>query len=276
MRLIKYLFYGLVSGFSELIPVSGLAHQQLMQYILGIEAEQPLLHLMIHIAILLSILVGCFPTLSRLHRESRYQKRHRGRRTGNRDMRSAYELRMVKTAVIPMLLLMLLYTYFSETTFDLVSLTFTCMVSGAVLIITDYMRHGNKDSRHISALDAIILGVGCALSVIPGISRVGMSLSISTARGADKTHGYNWALLLSIPAVVLFLVFDGISLFTAGVGSLSFVLLLIYFAAAAAAFAGGYAAITFINYLAVRTGFAGIGYYNLGVGIFSFILFLIT
>lgn len=276
MRLIKYLFYGFVSGFAELIPVSGLAHQQLMQYTLGIEDGQPVLDLLIHIAILLSVFVGCLPTLSRLRKERHYQRRHREARTRNRDMRSAYELRMVKTAVVPMLLIMLLYTYLSAAAFNLVTLIFTSLLSGAVLLITDYMRHGNKDSRHISALDAILLGIVSGFSIIPGISRVGMSLSFTTARGADQKHGYTWALLLSIPVLVLLVILDGIALFTAGAGVLSVLLTLIYLAAAVAAFAGGYAGITFINYLAVRTGFSGLGYYNLGVGIFSFILFLIT
>lgn len=276
MQLLNHLFYGFVSGVTELMPVSGIAHQQLTRYLLGMNTRESLLDFLVHIAIVFSIVIGSYGTLSRLRRERKRSRKYGSGGKHPRDMKSVYELRLVKTASVIMILGYLVLYYFGFQSFNLVTLTITFILTGIIGVIVDYMRHGNKDARHVSSLDAVGIGFVSALSAFPGISRIGMTLSYTTARGADRVSAYHWALLLSIPALVLMAVLDAVGIFTAGVGTVSFGLILCYFAAAAAAFAGGYAAITFMNYLAVRMGFSGIAYYNLGAGIFSFILYLIT
>ena len=69
---------------------------------------------------------------------------------------------------------------------------------------------------------------------------------------------------------------DILALITGGPGTISFLMILFYLLAALFAFAGGYAAISFMRYLTVKTGFSGIAYYNAGVAVFSFVLYLIT
>lgn len=274
MRLIRYLIYGFVSGFSELIPVSGQAHQYLLQYIFGMDTREPILDFLVHTAILAAIFVGNYPALARLRRDMRLQRKRRKMRSA--DMRGIYDIRISKTASFIMVIGLLTYTFVNKVQTNLVLLIFTSIISGAVLLLSDHMRQGNKDSNHFSVINAIVLGIAGAFSAIPGISRVGMTLSAATACGADKNNAYHWVLLISIPAIVVFMVLDLFTLFTVGVGTISFLIVLFYLLAAAAAFAGSYAAITFMRYLCVRIGFSGIAYYNIGVGIFAFVLYLIT
>lgn len=274
MRLLHCILYGFIYGFSELIPVSGRAHQQILQYIFGMDTNEPILDFLVHTGVLLAVIVGDFPAISRLRRDRRLYRRTP--KSHSRDMRGIYEIRIVKTASVLMIIGLLLYTFLGKDETSLVMLAITSIFSGGILLITDHMPQGNKDSRSISALDAVSIGLGCALSAVPGISRVGMTLSISSARGAEKSYAYHWALLLSIPALIVYMGLDILFLFTVGPGTVSFLLVIYYLLSAAAAFAGGYAAISFMRYLTVRTGFSGIAYYNIGVALFTFILYLIT
>ena len=271
MKILLYMFYGFACGFTELIPVSGQAHQYILQYVLGIDNSAPVLDMLVHFAILAAIFVGNFSVLSRLRRDIRLHKKKR-----LQDLRGIYDIRISKTASILMVIGMFAYTFYGKWQASLDLLIFTSLFSGAVLLVADHMRQGNKNSSNFSVLNAIAIGFGCAFSAIPGISRVGMTLAIATGCGADKSCAYHWALLISIPALVIFIVLDLLTVFTVGVGTITLFLILAYILAAGAAFVGAYAAISFIRYLCVRTGFSGVAYYNIGVAVFSFVLFMIT
>lgn len=276
MKLLTYLVYGLISGFSELVPVSAPAHRQLMQYIFGMDGNTALLNVFVHIGVLLSVLVALRETISRIRREKALVHSAKRKRSGNYDMRAVYDLRIVKTAALPMIIGFVLYAYFGNNTLRLVPYCLMFLLSGCILLLSDHMRQGNKDSRHVSALGAISIGITSAFSAVPGISRIAAGTFCCSLIGTDRSNAYLWLVLLSVPALIVFIFLDVIAAFAIGAGSISFVFILLCMVAALAAFGGGYAAITFMNYLAVRVGFSGFAYYNFGAGIFSFILYLIT
>ncbi len=276
MKLLTYLVYGLISGFSELVPVSAPAHRHLMQYIFGIDGNTAVLDIFVHIGVLLSILTAFRTTFSRICRDRILTGGVRGKRPGSYDMRTVYDIRIVKTAALPMIIGFILYAYFGSNTIMLVTYALMFFLSGCILLLSDHMRQGNKDSRHISALGSIGLGIGCAFSAIPGISRIAAGTSCSIAIGANKSNAYTWAVLLTVPALIAFILLDVFGAVAIGAQTISFVFILLCVVSALAAFAGGYTAITFMNYLSVRAGFSGFAYYNFGVGFFSIILYLIT
>lgn len=272
MGFLQAIIYGFVSGFTELIPVSGPAHQQITKYLFGLDMHQPILDLLVHIATLAAVIAGSFNTITRLRRERNSRlNRRRGKKASG-----FYDLRILRTAAIPMVIAIILYGFLAKQSLRLPLIAIGSLLFGAVLLIVDHMRHGNKTSQNISPLDSLAMGFGCALAVIPGISRVGMAMSVSIARGADKNHAYTWALLLTIPALIVLCILNLISIFTTGIGAISFVLFLLYLVAAIFAFLGGYCAISIFHNLSQRIGLSGYAYYSIGLAIFSFILYLIT
>ena len=98
----------------------------------------------------------------------------------------------------------------------------------------------------------------------------------TTMRGVDRNHALNWAFLLSVPALLLFMFFDIVNLFTIPLGAVSFVSVLLYFVSAIAAYCGGYLSVLMMRYLAVHTGYAGFAYYSWGAAMFTFVLYLIV
>jgi len=128
----------------------------------------------------------------------------------------------------------------------------------------------------MTGLDGLLFGFFGALSALPGISRVGIMNAYGLARGTDRRDTLNWILILSLPALGMFLCFDVVNMFSYGLGSVSLVIIFGYLLSAAAAFCGGYFSIVFIRFLSVHTGFAGFAYYSLGTALFSFVLYLIA
>lgn len=274
MTILESILYGLISGFAEFLPVSSQAHQAMFMKLTGLDAREPVRDLMVHIAVIMALFTGCRALFSRLHREKKLAAR--GRRGRTYASRGLYDLRLVRTATVPLLIGLLLYVSTSRFELSLVYMALFFALNGIILIVPEYMHRANKDGRSMTGLDGIIIGLCGALSALPGISRIGTMCAYASARGADKQHVLNWVLLLSIPALLLFCGFDVLQLFSAGISTVSVPIIFGYILSALAAYCGGYFSIILIRFLTVRTGFAGFAYYSWGVVLFSLILYLIT
>lgn len=274
MSVFESIIYGIVSGLTEFLPVSSQGHQAIMLRLFGQDTREPIRDLLVHIAILAALIFSCRSMLIRLRREHMIMSRSRRKRTY--DFNGIYDLRLIKTAVFPMMIGLIAYSRTIRFESQPLYLALFFLINGMILIIPEYARQGNKRGRSMSGFDGILLGVFSALSSIPGISRVGSGMCIASLRGADRVHNLNWALLLSIPALVIWIVLDFVHIFTIGVGNLTFISILTYMLSAIFAFAGGFMGVSFVRFLSEKAGFSGFAYYSWGAAMFTFVLYLIA
>lgn len=276
MRFLESLIYGLISGLAEFLPVSTQAHQVLCMQIFGTYQREPIRDLFVHIALIAALLTAGSSLFNRISREQKLS-RHAGRgKLRQATARTLLDLRLVRTAAVPMLLLMLLYLAFNKWEAKPVVVAIILIFNGLVLILPEYMRHGNKDARSISRMEAILIGIASGISALPGMSRIAGCVSASTACGADKSNSVNWALLLSLPALVLFVLFDFVNLIVLGTGGMTFLVFLGYLVSALTAYVGGYFSIMLFRFLSEKAGFGAFAYYSWGAALLLFILYLIT
>lgn len=273
---LESLVYGLLSGFSEIVPVSSQAHSTLLLRLFGVDVVNPVMGLLVHGAILLAILSGQRHQIQRLMRERRLSQAPKRRRKRQPDPKSLMDIRLLKTAIVPLLLCFLPYRMAEKLGQDLLWLSALLILNGVILYIPQHLPTGNKDSRMLSPMDGMLLGFVGGLGILPGISRIGACASAAEARGADRQYALDIALLLSIPVLGLLLLADLLSIVAAGLAGFSLILLIKSILAAAAAYIGAYFGIISMRFLAVKTGFAGFAYYSWGAALFTFILYLIV
>ncbi len=274
MNYIHSIFYGLISGLAEFFPVSSAAHQLLYTNLLNFQSG-PLFALAIHTGMLFALLLRCRSRLGAIRRERRLARLARRRRRRDPDLRLLLDGQILKTAAVPMLLGMLFYEQACRVGSRLYILALFFILNGIVLFLPQLMPTGNKDSRSMVRLDGLLLGICAAVSVFPGLSRVGFVTAAGTCRGVDRPYITELALLLSVPALLCMLVLDGIAVATSGaISAIALTLMPELLLAAAAAAVGAYLSIGAMRFLAIRTGFGGFSYYCWGLAMFSFILFL--
>ncbi len=276
MNFWESILYGFISGFSELTPVSTQAHQGVMLYLFGMDTRLPFLDFCVHIGMILGLLVSLRTLLSRLRRDRKVFERSHHKRVRKQLPTGIYDLRIVRTAALPMIAGLLLYFACRKVEHNLVLLSAFMLLNGFFVILPEYMRLGNKDARGISGLDSLGLGIAGAASVVPGISRIGTTMGFSLFRGADRQNAYNWALLLSIPAILMFTGFDVLQLISGGFGSMTASVVICALSACVFSFFGSCSAVAFMRYLMVNLGCSGFGYFSVGAAIFTFIIYLIT
>lgn len=276
MSIIQSLIYGLVTGVAEFLPLSSQAHQVILRYMFGVESRNFLQEFLVHIGILLAVIFCCHDTINRFRRQSSVFVTVKHRKKRKQDSLDYYNLRLLKTASFPLVIGLagLFATVKIEN--NLLTLIALFIVNALILFLAAHSHQGNRNAKTMTGLDGIIMGILGSLSVFPGISRFGIVSTYTILRGVDIKNATNWAVLISIPALIFFVIFDVVGIVTVGIGTVSISILIGCILSSIAAFCGAYLAISVMLTILNYSGFSYFAYYSIGVAFFTFILYLIT
>lgn len=266
--------YGFLAGIADILPVSAPAHTTLLKALMGEGSVPPAMQLLMDIGILVGLYYCCQTHIIRILRAvklSRVPKRHRKRPL---DTRSLMELQMFKYMVIPVALALLFHSKVSGLTQNLLAMSALLLVNGILLYFPQFLPGGNKDARNMTPADSLLVGLGGAAGVLPGISSIGAAGSLAIARGADKRFALDMALLLAMAVSAVRIVLDFFSIFSTGLNLGGFMGFLNAISAGAAAFGGVFLGVRFMRKMMEGKGFAPFALYSWGAGLFAFILYI--
>jgi undecaprenyl-diphosphatase len=72
----------------------------------------------------------------------------------------------------------------------------------AVFVVAERMASQDRPERSLTVGDALFIGVGQCLALIPGVSRSGATISAGLVRGLDRVSATRLSFLLGIPALL--------------------------------------------------------------------------
>ena len=270
------VLYGLFSGLTDILPVSAQAHKTLMLKFFGIKGDMALLDLLIHLAVALALYIHCRDQLVRMIRAKTLSRVPKKKRKRPLDMRSLMDLSLLKTMLVPVILGLLLYRKASGMQGNLILLSVFLLINGILLYVPQFLPSSNKDSRTLSRVEGLLMGLGGAVSVIPGISAIGAANSIGSVCGVERTYGLNMTLMMDLFLTVGLLVYDVMGIMTAGLGTLSVLIVLRYLMTTVIAFCAATLGIRMMRQLAENQGYAVFAFYCFGLALFTFILNLMA
>ena len=108
---LQSLLFGLVSGLTDILPVSAQAHRMLMFKFFGVKSAGNLLTLLLHLSVLAALYLssrGQFVKINRARALARVPKRKRKRPL---DVRSMMDWSLIKTMLVPTILGLFLYQW---------------------------------------------------------------------------------------------------------------------------------------------------------------------
>lgn len=268
------LILGLISGFAEVLPVSGQAHRLVLLKMLGTNSDPAALRLMIHMGIIAALYFYCKGHIVRMMRAQRLVRIPKSRRKRPLDTDALMDFSLLKTTLIPIVLAFLLYGEVSFLSKNIMYVAGLLFVNGIILYIPQYLPGSNKASGAMSRIDSLYLGLGGALGTLPGISGIGAAVSVASVRGMDLKKALDLALLMNIPVNIGFALFDLIDLLKGGAGSLSFGFLIFCVFAGLAAFLGLALGIRMLKKITENAGYGVFAFYCWGAAMLTFILYL--
>ncbi|MFK7911521.1 MAG: undecaprenyl-diphosphate phosphatase [Akkermansiaceae bacterium] len=195
MEVWKAIIVGVVQGLAEFLPISSSGHIVLTQYLLGIRetggAHQPDLafEVILHVGTLVSVLIYFHKSLWRLV-ESLYTK----------DMiDERKKIMWLAVATIPAVIAALAFEdFFDAVPGKPVVVSALLFVTGLILFIPRLVKPG---SGEVGLKGSIIMGVGQAFAILPGISRSGSTIAAGLMSGAKAEKAAEFSFLMSIPAI---------------------------------------------------------------------------
>jgi len=192
--IIKMIIIGLVQGFTEPIPVSSSGHVMIASEILGLGEQGFTFAILTNTASLIAILFIYRKDIARLAVNSILYLKTKNTRYRS-DFRFVF---FIVVGTIPAGVLgVLLSDYLSESV-SMTTIAMMLFVTGIALWLIRN-RKGKKDESDITIKDALIVGLGQAVALTPGISRSGATIISSIAVGMKQDTALRFSFMLYIP-----------------------------------------------------------------------------
>ncbi|MFC4077810.1 undecaprenyl-diphosphate phosphatase [Salinithrix halophila] len=207
-EILKFLVLGLIQGVTEPIPVSSSGHLLLAYHYfgLGVDGQKGLgFAVLVNFASLLSVLVIYRKDLVRLVLNTlSYVK--------DRDPDNKTDFRFVCYLILGTIpagvLGVLCNDAIEENLTSVKVIGITLLVTGIALYIIRNLR-GRKKDGDLSVKDALLIGLGQAVALIPGISRSGATIVAGMLLGMRQETALRFSFLLYIPVSLGGMILEG-------------------------------------------------------------------
>lgn len=273
---LQSILFGLVSGAADIIPVSGQAHRLLLLKFFGVNQMPNLLALVLHLSVAAALYLssqGQFVRMNRARALARIPKKKRKRPL---DTRSMMDWSLIKTMLVPTVIGLLLNSRVRGWSVNMFLIAGMLFLNGLILYIPQFLPTSNRDSRTLTRLEGVLLGLGAGASVLPGISTVGIMVSIASVCGIERLYGLNMTFIVKLFFLIGLMVYDVLAIITDGLGGLTVMLLVQYLFTGLLSFGASMFAIRLLRRLAPEHGFHTFGVYCWGLALFTFILNLVV
>lgn len=197
MSLLHSLLLGLIQGLTEFIPVSSTAHLLLGQRLLGLPADDAMFSFLVIVQLgtLVSLFAFYWQDLLAIVKAT-LDFRHS---TPERNL-GLYIL----LATLPALLAGYLLKDAVETLFrqPLLEAAIRLLTAAALLFLAEWLTKKSRRLESMTWLDALLIGLFQVISVFPGASRSGVTISAGMFRGLDRPSAARFAFLMSVPVML--------------------------------------------------------------------------
>jgi undecaprenyl-diphosphatase len=197
MNIFHALLLGLIQGLTEFIPVSSTAHLLIGQEILGIPPSDAIFSFLVIVQLgtIASLVAYFWRDLLKLV-VAFFAKPF-----------STPENRLgwfIIVATIPALLAGYLLKSVVQALFSmpLLEAAIRLIITAGILVLAEELGKRNRNLDSMTWLDALIIGLFQIISVFPGASRSGTTISAGMLRGLERKDAARFAFLMSIPIML--------------------------------------------------------------------------
>ena len=273
MSVLTAVLLGLVQGVAEFLPISSSGHLAIAEHLLNLQgaANVPdfydvLLHLGTLVAVFVAywgdirdMVVEFFTGIGDLAHHS----------TPNPVPPARRLILLIIVGTLPLFVMVPFRHFFEGLGDNMYFIGGALVVTGILLFASDRAHHGRKTEKTATMLDALLVGIGQAIALCPGISRSGMTITSGCFAGFERKFAVRFAFLLSIPAV---LGANILSLKDAIDAGIDYASIPAYLAGVAVAAVSGYACIRLLRYVADKGRFGAFAYYCWAAGALTLLL----
>lgn len=274
MNLLEAIILGIVQGLTEFLPISSTGHLTLAGKFMNLISEEhpeqwTAFIAVIQLGTMLAVLVYFWKDLISIIKDFINDNIIKRISYSNQQVNSKLGW-LIIIGTIPVVIIGLTFKDVIEgaLTKNLYIIAASLIVLALILALAEKTAKFKKNIENVTILDSIIIGVAQALSLIPGSSRSGTTITAGLFVGLNREAAARFSFLLSIPAVLA----SGVLQLYEAVEFLDKAMAVNIIVATIVSGISGYIAIDFLlKFLKKNSTFLFI-YYRIGLGIIIFIL----
>jgi len=200
------IFYGIVQGLTEFIPVSSSGHLSILQNIIGLESfeERILFTVLLHLGTLAAVfilyrkdigelIVGFFSLIGKLF-------------TGNIKYKNLAVNEKFVILVLIATCPLIVAAFIDKKIETMASYTkligVFLLVNALILLLSDKIINGSKTAKNATPKNALFVGLAQIIAILPGISRSGSTITSGLICGFNRQFAVKFSFIMAIPAIL--------------------------------------------------------------------------
>ena len=208
MEYLKYIFYGLIQGLTEFIPVSSTAHLKVISLYFGIEDPGPSLSAIIQL--------GSVFALIWYFRKNIFKSKSKSPKEIIDYLKHEKLFSSILLGTIPIILLggtiKLFFPYFFDKVFrSNLSIALVSFLMAIFMYVADSSKKGSINLKNHNYSNSFLIGLSQAFAIFPGVSRSGVTISTALVSGWERGDAAKFSFLLGMPAISIAAIVELIS-----------------------------------------------------------------
>ena len=275
MSILSAVFWGIIQGLGEFLPISSSGHLAIMQNIFGMESTDGMFtfNILLHLGTLIAVFIIYWHDIWELVPAffGLISKIAKGKR---RFLDWSLEERfcvLILVATLPLAIAVLLDDYVDILSGYTKIIGCILILNGCMLLFSDYiasLRRTVKSPGEIKPRHALFVGFIQLLAILPGLSRSGSTITGGLLMGFERKDAVKFSFILSIPAIL------GANIFSVGdiiKNPIASTDVAAYLAGMLAAMLVGIAAMKLLIYISKKSNFRFFGFYCMAAGLVAII-----
>ena len=177
MSVLTAVVLGLVQGIAEFLPISSSGHLAIAEHLLSIQGASNVpdfFDVLLHLGTLVAVFAAYWDDIRDMIVEfftGIGDLAHH--RTPNPVPPARRLILLIIVGTLPLFVMVPFRRFFTELGDNMYFIGGALIVTGILLFVSDRVRHGRKTEKTATLLDALLVGIGQAIALCPGISRSG-------------------------------------------------------------------------------------------------------
>lgn len=274
MNLLEAIVLGIVQGLTEFLPISSTGHLTLAGKLMNLISEDhpeqwTAFIAVIQLGTMLAVLIYFWKDLMNIIKDFFHDNIFKPVKYSKQSLNSKLGW-LIIIGTIPVVIIGLAFKDAIEgaLTKNLFVIAASLIVLALILALAEKIAKFKKDLGDITILDSLLIGIAQAISLIPGSSRSGTTITAGLFVGLNREAAARFSFLLSVPAVLA----SGVLQLYEALKFIDYNMALNIIVATIVSGISGYLAIDFLlKYLKKNSTFIFI-FYRIALGIFILIL----
>ena len=200
MEFLKFIFYGIIQGLTEFIPVSSTAHLKIISALFGINDPGSSLSAIIQIGSVFAIFW--------YFRKSIFNFKNTNSIKLSYSLLSNRLSKSIFVGTIPIVLIggiiKIVFPRYSDSFLrSNFSIALVSILMSLIMLFADNSNNKSINLNNHNYRNSLYIGIAQAFAIFPGVSRSGSTISMALLSGWNRKDAAKYSFLLGIPAISL-------------------------------------------------------------------------